>query len=113
DRRNRKLASKYVISGYNSLALFIALPVVSLDKKKKELVLVENKNDNRKIFKITQKSKTKILGEHYYNISLADSNQFEIKKCKRCSGNIAKITEKVKDHSEDHWNGKADTLAKK
>ncbi|CAG8855918.1 20944_t:CDS:1, partial [Gigaspora margarita] len=55
DKRNRKLTPEYVISGYNLLALSIALPVVSLNKKKKELVLVENKNDNRKIFKITQK----------------------------------------------------------
>ncbi|CAG8782788.1 8076_t:CDS:2 [Gigaspora margarita] len=57
DRRNRKLTPEYVISGYNSLALSIAFPVVSLDKRKKELVLVENKDDNRKIFKIVQKEK--------------------------------------------------------
>ncbi|CAG8856486.1 13224_t:CDS:1, partial [Gigaspora margarita] len=43
DRRNRKLTPEYIISGYNLLALFIALSAVSLDKRKKELVLVENK----------------------------------------------------------------------
>ncbi|CAG8805388.1 33919_t:CDS:2, partial [Gigaspora margarita] len=95
DRRNRKLAPEYVISGYNSLALSIALLVVSLDKRKKELVLVENKNDDRKIFKIMQKSKAKILGELYCNIPLVDPNQFEIKKCKGCSKNTAKMTKKV------------------
>ncbi|CAG8600040.1 5648_t:CDS:2 [Gigaspora margarita] len=95
DRRNRKLVSEYVISGYNLLALSIALPAVSLDKRKKELVLVENKDNNRKIFKIVQKSKAKILGEHYCNIPLADPNQFEIKKCKGYSRNIAKIAGKV------------------
>ncbi|CAG8835315.1 33259_t:CDS:2, partial [Gigaspora margarita] len=95
DRRNRKLAPEYVIFGYNSLALSIALSAVSLDKRKKELVLVENKNNDRKIFKITQKGNAKILGVHYCNIPLADSNQFEIKKCKGYSGNTAKITGKV------------------
>ncbi|CAG8849234.1 6159_t:CDS:1, partial [Gigaspora margarita] len=70
DRRNRKLALEYVISSYNLLALSIALLAVSLDKRKKELVLVENKNDNRKIFKIVQKGKAKILGKHYCNIPL-------------------------------------------
>ncbi|CAG8834956.1 45787_t:CDS:2 [Gigaspora margarita] len=86
DRRNRKLASKYAISGYNLLVLSIALPAVSFDKRKKELVLVENKDDDRKIFKITQKGKAKILGKYYCNIPLADPNQFEIKKCKEYSG---------------------------
>ncbi|CAG8850585.1 662_t:CDS:2, partial [Gigaspora margarita] len=107
DRRNRKLISEYVIPGYNSLALFIELPVVSLDKRKKELVLVENKDDDRKIFKIVQKSKAKILGEHYCNIPLADPNQFEIKKCKGCSGNTAKMTGKVDEEvctSHFSWN---------
>ncbi|CAG8847844.1 6942_t:CDS:2, partial [Gigaspora margarita] len=92
DRRNRKFVSEYVISGYNSLALFIALPAVSLDKRKKELVLVENKDNDKKIFKITQKSKGKILGKYYCNILLADPNQSKIKKYKRCSRNTAKIT---------------------
>ncbi|CAG8852078.1 13653_t:CDS:2, partial [Gigaspora margarita] len=68
NRRNRKLASEYVISGYNSLALSIAL---------------------------LAKDKSKILGEHYCNIPLADPNQFEIKKCKGYSGNIAKMTRKI------------------
>ncbi|CAG8836016.1 43016_t:CDS:1, partial [Gigaspora margarita] len=95
DRRNRKLVPEYIISDHNSLALSIALPAMLLDKKKKELVLVKNKNDNRKIFKITQKDKAKILGEHYCSIPLADPNQFEIKKCKGCSGNIAKMTGKI------------------
>ena len=95
DRRNRKLVPEYVISDYNSLALSIALPAVSLDKRKKELVLVENKDNDKKIFKIIQKGKAKILGEHYCNIPLADPNQFEIKKCKGCSGNTAKMTGKV------------------
>ncbi|CAG8842519.1 39623_t:CDS:2, partial [Gigaspora margarita] len=95
DRRNRKLVSEYVIPDYNSLALSIELPAVSLDKRKKELVLVENKDDNRKIFKIVQKSKAKILGKHYCNILLADPNQFEIKKCKGYSGNTARMTGKV------------------
>ncbi|CAG8810489.1 19957_t:CDS:2 [Gigaspora margarita] len=96
DRRNRKLTPEYVISGYNLLALSIALPAVLLDKRKKELVLVKNKNDDRKIFKITQKDKAKILGEHYCNISLANPNQFEIKKCKEYT---AKMTEKVDEGS--------------
>ena len=61
DRRNRKLVPEYVISDYNPLALSIALPAVSLDKRKKELVLVENKDDSKKIFKIIQKGKAKIL----------------------------------------------------
>ncbi|CAG8805887.1 41906_t:CDS:2, partial [Gigaspora margarita] len=91
DRRNRKLVSEYVISGYNSLALSIELSAVSLNKRKKELVLVENKDDDRKIFKIVQKSKAKILGKYYCNIPLADPNQFEIKKRKGCSRNIAKM----------------------
>ncbi|CAG8741723.1 3132_t:CDS:2 [Gigaspora margarita] len=95
DKRNRKLTPEYVISSYNLLALFIAFLVVSLDKRKKELVLVENKDNDKKIFKITQKDKTKILGEHYCNILLVDPNQFEIKKCKEYSGNTAKMTEKV------------------
>ncbi|CAG8807518.1 12874_t:CDS:2, partial [Gigaspora margarita] len=95
DRRNRKLVPEYVISGYNSLALSIALPAVSFDKRKKELVLVENKDNDRKIFKIVQKGKAKILGEYYCNILLADPNQFEIKKCKGCSSNTAKMTKKV------------------
>ncbi|CAG8634813.1 24423_t:CDS:2, partial [Gigaspora margarita] len=95
DRRNRKLAPEYAISGYNSLALSIALLAVSLDKRKKVLVLVKNKDDNRKIFKIVQKGKTKILGKHYCNIPLANPNQFEIKKCKGYSGNTAKMTRKV------------------
>ncbi|CAG8853954.1 24533_t:CDS:2, partial [Gigaspora margarita] len=95
NRRNRKLVPEYIISGYNLLALSIELPAVSLDKRKKELVLVENKDNIRKIFKIVQKGKAKILGEHYCNIPLADPNQFEIKKCKGCSGNTAKITGKV------------------
>ncbi|CAG8807628.1 38890_t:CDS:2, partial [Gigaspora margarita] len=97
DRRNKKLVPEYVISGYNSLALFIELPVVSLNKRKKELVLVKNKDNDRKIFKIIQKGKAKILGKHYCNILLADPNQFEIKKCKGCSRNTAKITEKVNE----------------
>ncbi|CAG8722887.1 6182_t:CDS:2, partial [Gigaspora margarita] len=97
DRRNRKLVPKYVISGYNLLALFIALLAVSLDKRKKELVLVENKDNDRKIFKIVQKGKAKILSEHYCNIPLADPNQFEIKKCKGCSGTIAKMTGKINE----------------
>ncbi|CAG8778177.1 44911_t:CDS:2, partial [Gigaspora margarita] len=95
NRRNRKLAPEYVISGYNSLALSIALLAVLFNKRKKELVLVKNKDDDRKIFKIIQKDKAKILGENYCNILLADPNQFEIKKCKGCIGNIAKMTEKV------------------
>ncbi|CAG8774273.1 23214_t:CDS:2, partial [Gigaspora margarita] len=97
DRRNRKLTSEYIISGYNLLALFIALLVVSLDKRKKELVLVENKDNDKKIFKIIWKGKAKILGEYYCNIPLADPNQFEIKKCKGCSGNTAKITGKINE----------------
>ncbi|CAG8808492.1 22252_t:CDS:2 [Gigaspora margarita] len=103
NRRNRKLVPEYVISGYNLLALSIELPAVSLDKKKKELVLVENKDDDRKIFKIVQKSRAKILGEHYCNILLADPNQFEIKKCKRCSGNTAKMTGKVDEKLEQNF----------
>ncbi|CAG8856325.1 38650_t:CDS:1, partial [Gigaspora margarita] len=79
DRRNRKLVPEYVISGYNSLALSIALLAVSLDKRKKKLVLVENKDDNKKIFKIIQKSKAKILGKHYCNILLEDPNQFKLR----------------------------------
>ncbi|CAG8833646.1 4073_t:CDS:2, partial [Gigaspora margarita] len=90
DRRNRKLMPEYVISGYNSLALSIALPAVSLDKKKKELVLVKNKDNNKKIFKIIQK---------------ADPNQFEIKKCKRYSGSTAKMTGKEGKRILD-WNEK-------
>ncbi|CAG8803710.1 41399_t:CDS:2, partial [Gigaspora margarita] len=117
DRRNRKLTLKYVISGYNLLALSIALLVVSLDKRKKEWVLLKNKDDDRRIFKITQKGKAKILSKHYCNIPLADPNQFEIKKCKGCSRNIAKMTEKIderiKGHLKDHWNRRADILAKK
>ncbi|CAG8824701.1 20847_t:CDS:1, partial [Gigaspora rosea] len=107
DRSNRKLIPEYVISDYNSLALSIALPAVSLDKRKKELVLVENKDDDRKIFKIIQKGKAKILGEHYCNTPLADPNQFEIKKCKGCSGNTAKMTGKVDEEvctSHFSWN---------
>ncbi|CAG8833075.1 13494_t:CDS:2, partial [Gigaspora margarita] len=107
NRKNGKLAPEYAISGYNLLALSIALSAVSLNKKKKELVLVENKDDDRKIFKIIQKGKAKILGEHYCNIPLADPNQFEIKKCKGCSGNIAKIIGKIdKEVCTDHfsWN---------
>ncbi|CAG8761762.1 32992_t:CDS:2 [Gigaspora margarita] len=80
-----KLCQKQVISLYkqlNSTALSIALLVVLLDKRKKEWVLVENKDNDRRIFKITQKDKAKILGEHYCNILLTDLNQFEIKKCK-------------------------------
>ncbi|CAG8854467.1 41371_t:CDS:1, partial [Gigaspora margarita] len=95
NRRNRKLIPEYVISGYNSLALSIELLAVSLDKRKKELVLVKNKDNDRKIFKIVQKGKAKILGEYYCNIPLADPNQFEIKKCKGYSENTAKITGKV------------------
>ncbi|CAG8770386.1 32534_t:CDS:2 [Gigaspora margarita] len=97
DRKNRKLVPEYVIPGYNLLALSIELLAVSLDKRKKELVLVENKDDDRKIFKIVQKGKAKILGKHYCNILLADPNQFEIKKCKGCSGNTAKMTEKINE----------------
>ncbi|CAG8820620.1 8429_t:CDS:2, partial [Gigaspora margarita] len=100
DRRNRKLVSEYVISGYNSLALSIVLLAVSLDKRKKELVLVENKDNDRKIFKIVRKGKAKILGEHYCNILLTDPNQFEIKKCKGYSGNTAKMTKKVDEEDE-------------
>ncbi|CAG8693511.1 9759_t:CDS:2 [Gigaspora margarita] len=103
DRRNRKLVPEYVISGYNSLALSIALLAVSLDKRKKELVLVKNKDNNRKIFKIVQKGKAKILGEHYCNIPLADPNQFEIKKCKGCSRNTAKMTGKVDEELEQNF----------
>ncbi|CAG8820263.1 30930_t:CDS:2, partial [Gigaspora margarita] len=84
-----------LLNSYNLLALSIALLAVSLDKRKKELVLVKNKNNNKKIFKITQKGKAKILGEHYCNFPLADPNQFEIKKCKGCSGNTAKMAGKV------------------
>ncbi|CAG8733125.1 28618_t:CDS:2 [Gigaspora margarita] len=112
-RRNRKLVPEYVISGYNSLALSIELPAVSLDKRKKKLVLVENKDNNRKIFKIEQKGKTKILGEHYCNIPLADPNQFEIKKCKGCSGNTAKMIGKVDEEvctSHFSWNKILGTL---
>ncbi|CAG8839847.1 11419_t:CDS:2, partial [Gigaspora margarita] len=61
NRRNRKLVPEYIISGYNSLALSIELPAVSLDKRKKELVLVENKDNDKKIFIIVQKGKAKIL----------------------------------------------------
>ncbi|CAG8740112.1 42491_t:CDS:2, partial [Gigaspora margarita] len=68
NRRNRKLVPKYVISGYNLLALSIVL---------------------------LAKGKDKILGEHYCNIPLADPNQFEIKKCKGYSENIAKMTGKI------------------
>ena len=91
----------------------IALPAVSLDKRKKELVLVENKDDDKKIFKIIQKGKAKILGEHYCNIPLADPNQFEIKKCKGCSGNTAKMTGKVDEEvctSHFSWNKILGTL---
>ncbi|CAG8699371.1 29971_t:CDS:2 [Gigaspora margarita] len=103
DRRNRKLIPEYVIPGYNSLALSIELLAVSFDKRKKELVLVKNKNDDRKIFKIVQKDKTKIFGEHYCNIPLADPNQFEIKKYKGCSGNTAKITGKVNEELKQNF----------
>ncbi|CAG8818258.1 7922_t:CDS:2, partial [Gigaspora margarita] len=97
DRRNRKLTPEYVIFGYNLLALSIALPAVSLDKRKKM--------GSGKIFKITQKGKAKILGEHYCNIPLADPNQFEIKKCKACSGNTAKMTGKEEKRILD-WDEK-------
>ncbi|CAG8814801.1 45176_t:CDS:2, partial [Gigaspora margarita] len=113
DRRNRKLAPEYIISGYNSLALSIVLPAVSLDKRKKELVLVKNKDNDRKIFKITQKDKAKILDEHYCNIPLADPTQFEIKKYKGYSRNIAKMTKKINEGvctSHFSWNKILGTL---
>ncbi|CAG8764743.1 22101_t:CDS:2, partial [Gigaspora rosea] len=52
-------------------------------------------NDDRRIFKIIQKGKAKILSKHHCNIPLADPNQFEIKKCKGCSGNTGRITGKA------------------
>ncbi|CAG8694735.1 13660_t:CDS:2, partial [Gigaspora margarita] len=85
----------------------IALLAVSLDKRKKEWVLVKNKDDNKRIFKITQKGKTKIFGEYYCNIPLANPNQFEIKKCKKCSKNAIKMTEKFDEEaciSHFSWN---------
>ncbi|CAG8462410.1 26910_t:CDS:2, partial [Gigaspora margarita] len=99
DKSNRKLASTYMISGYKPLAL--------------PIVLVENKNNDRRILKITKKDKAKVLSEHYCNIPLADPNQFEIKKYKRCSRNTSKMIEKFDEGaciSQFDWNKILGTL---
>ncbi|CAG8748559.1 3865_t:CDS:2, partial [Gigaspora rosea] len=59
----------------------------NFDRRRKEWIMVENRDKSRSICKIAKKQKVKVLGEHYCNVTLSESNLMELEKCSGCGMN--------------------------